>query len=229
MRVPKSLFIIYCLILTNVLAASYATFVEYFQSGYEIKGQIHRLESKIKNLDTQKKVVENRLIDLEQTVAEVLPSQSKMIADRWDTRSVALSQQLRSPASLHPINLSQAVFERGKKYFSQGKYNLAFREFENVREKYPTSDRVVESTFLMLESSFLLKDFKKTADLADFMVTQYPDNPLTGYGLMRLAQVSELNNQFDEAAALYRIVADNFSDQKLKEQAVIFEKRILVQ
>ena len=193
MRVPKSIFIIFCLILTNVLAASYATFVQYFQSGYEIKSQIHRLEAKVRAIDTEKKVAENRLLDLEQTVAQVLPNQKKMIADRWDFRSVSLSEQLRSPASLHPINLSQAYFERGKKYFSQGKYGMAFREFESVREKYPTSDRVVESTFLMLETSFLLKDFKKTADLADYMVPQYP------------------------------------ADQKLKEQALQYEKRILIQ
>lgn len=229
MKIPKSLFLIYCLILTNISVLAYASFVKYFQSGYEIENQIHHLESRLARTQFQKKIVENQLLDLQQTVAEVLPSKKKMVAEGWGTRALHISEQLRLPANLPPLDLTEIIFERGKKLFTQGKFTQAYREFESIREKYPSSDRVVECTFLMLESAYLQKDYKKTADIVDLMVSQYPENRLTGYALLRLAQVSELNAQFEEAAVLYRIVARTYSDEKLKQQAAILENRIHTQ
>src|SRR5687768_4090075 len=109
MKIPRSVFLIFCLILTNLCVAAYALFVGHFQSGYEIKHQIHQLENQLSQVQINKKIVENRLLDLEQSVAEVLPAKKKMIAERWSLRSLNMSDQLRSPASLRPIDLTETL------------------------------------------------------------------------------------------------------------------------
>ena len=231
MRIPKSFFLIYCLVLTNLLTAGYAVFIQYFQSGYEIKQQIVNLEKKIERTEFENRVAQNQILDLQQTMAETLPPEKKMIAEQrinsqWKGRAFSLSQQLREPASIKKIDLSGVYFEKGKKLFTQKKYHMAFKEFEALKEKFPLSDRAVESTFLMLESSYLQKDYKKTVDIADYMVTQYPESLLTGYAILRLGLVSEKNSQFEEASALYKIVAEHFRDERLKNQALDYIKRI---
>lgn len=225
-KIPRPLFLVFCLFLTNLLIMAYAGFVRYFQSGYEVKKQVQVLEGELSRSQFEKRVVHNQLLDLQQTIAEVMPSQEKMIASKWAPRALDLSQQLRSPASVKPLNLSRLYFEKGKKFFNEGKYKLAQRQFEALQEQFPTSDRVIESTFLVLESAYLQKDFKKAMELAESMVSQFPESPLTGYGLIRLAQISESNNQFEEAAVLYRLIRTNFADKKLQDQARVLEKRI---
>lgn len=226
MKIPRSFFLVYCLFLTNLWMLGYASFVRHFQSGQEMKHHIGILKSQVSRSQFEKRVLDHQLLDLQQTVAEVLPNLQTMIAKQWSSRALGLSDRLRKPASIKPVNLSDFYFEKGKKYFSEGKFKSAQKEFLRVQEQFPTSDRVVESTFLILESAFLQKDYKRTVDVAESMVQQFPVNLLTGYALIRLAQVSEINNQFEEAAVLYKIVRENFQDKKLQSQARALEKRI---
>src|SRR5687768_10742857 len=141
MKTTRSVVIIFCLILTNMCMASYALFVEYFQSGYEVKHQILQLKKNLTQAQLQKKIVEHQLLDLEQSVATVLPAKKQMIAERWNTRALHMSDQLRSPASINSLDLTEVLFERGKKFFTQGKFSAAYREFENIRDQFPSSDR----------------------------------------------------------------------------------------
>ncbi len=220
---------IYCLFLTNLWMIGYASFVRYFQSGQELKQHVEILKSQINRVQFEKRVVDHQLLDLQQTVAAVLPSQQSMIAKQWNARAIGLSEQLRRPASLKSVNLSEFYFEKGKKYFSQGKFKSAQKEFVRVQDQFPSSDRVIESTFLILESAYLQRDYKKAVDVAESMVSHFPVSIFTGYALIRLAQISEINNQFEEAATLYKIVRENFQDTKLQGQARALEKRIGVE
>jgi TolA-binding protein len=42
---------------------------------------------------------------------------------------------------------------------------------------------------------------------------------LTGFILLRMGQISQLNDQPTEAKEIYKTVLNTFSDKKLKEQA----------
>ncbi|MBV2169181.1 MAG: hypothetical protein KUL82_10795, partial [Bdellovibrio sp.] len=66
---------------------------------------------------------------------------------------------------------------------------------------------------------FLKKDFRSSLSEIDTMVTQYPQHDLTGFILLRMGQISELNNQTEEASEIYKTVFKNFKNEDLKKQA----------
>lgn len=225
-KIPQGFFLVYGLILTNLWVAGYTLFVHYFQSGHEYQFQIKQLESQVEKLQENQKNLLTQLMDFKQTVAEVMPAKSQMIAEKWNPKAISLSENIRRPASIQPVDLSGVYFEKGKRFFNEGKYSLALREFQELSEKFPLSDKFIETQFLTLESSYLTKDYKKVVDLADFLVNHYPENILTGYAMLRLAQVSESNSQFEEALVIYQSVQKSFKDKDLQRQARELEKRI---
>ncbi|MNT14759.1 hypothetical protein D3C72_1497750 [compost metagenome] len=71
----------------------------------------------------------------------------------------------------------------------------------------------------MAESYFLKRDFRESLTQIDEMVSQYPDNDLTGYILLRMGQISEMNSQTEEASEIYKTVLKSFKNNDLKTQA----------
>jgi hypothetical protein len=51
------------------------------------------------------------------------------------------------------------------------------------------------------------------------MVTVYPENELTGYALMRLGKIFEIQNRLEDAGDIYRAVLANFKQPALQKQA----------
>lgn len=126
---------------------------------------------------------------------------------------------VRAPASEETLDLSGAIYEKGKRYFNGQQYDRAIREFGQLLEKYPLSQHSVEARFFIAESYFLKKDYRSSLGQIDEMVTQYPQHDLTGFILLRMGQISEINSQTEEAAEIYKTVAKNFKNENLKKQA----------
>ena len=66
-------------------------------------------------------------------------------------------------------------------------------------------------------------------EVIDEMVLQFPDHELTGFILLRLGQISEHNNQIEEAQEIYRTVANHFPQKPLKQQALVLLKSLEIQ
>ena len=140
-----------------------------------------------------------------------------------------LGLNLRAPASIEQLDFSAVILERGKKYFSSGKYEVAGKEFEKLKNQFPASAFQIQARFFLAESLYLQRDFKKCTEVIDEMVLQYPDHELTGFILLRLGQISEHNNQIEEAQEIYRTVATHFSQKPLKDQALTLLKSLEIQ
>lgn len=214
---------IFCLSLTVGLIGVFAYFVQYFNNGKQYQARVAQLQRSIEQQQLNNVKLTYQLYDFQQTVAQFLP-ENKALQAKLDQKNLASA--IRLPASEEKLDLSSVVFERGKKFFAEKDYDKAIKEFRKVSEEYPLSAFNVESRFLTAESYFLKRDYKSSLQIVDEMVTLYPDNDLTGYILLRMGQISEINNQYDEASEIYRTVLKNFKNEKLKTQAKNLAKNL---
>lgn len=216
-KVSNGLFLVTCLSITAGLLWSYNTFQNYFGQNSEASLQAKHLEKELQAEKFRRVLAENRLQDFTQGVASVLPTNLEQnLADRgYELKQ--LSSSVRLPAS-DKMDLSGVIFERGKAFFSEKKYPMAIAQFEKLIADYPLSRHVVESNFFLAESSFLSKNFELTLSTVDRMIDQYPDNDLTGFGLIRVAQISQQSNRLEEASEIYQTILSNFRNGALVEQ-----------
>lgn len=219
MRVPNSLFLIICLSITVGLQWGYNEFANYFNQGKEYQVQVRQLQHRVEKEEFKNALLRNQLTDFQQTVATVLPPNSALRTQVANYELRNFASGLRVPASESQLDLSGVVFEKGKKLFKEQKYEKSIKEFRRVLDEYPLSRYKVESHFFMAEAFFLQKDYKSSLDLIDQMIQQYPDNDLTGFVMLRMGQISELNNRMEEASEIYKTVQLNFKNEQLRAQA----------
>jgi TolA-binding protein len=218
-RVSNSLFVIVCLSITVGLLMGYNKFSNYFNQGKEYQIQVHQLNQKIEKVEFKNVLLQNQLMDFKQSVAVVLPPNSEIKNQIANYELKNFASSLRTPASEAHLDLSGVLFEKGKKLFKEQKYEKSIKEFRKVLDEYPLSRYKVESHFFMAEAFFLQKDYKSSLDLIDQMLQQYPDNDLTGFVMLRMGQISELNNRLEEASEVYKTVQAHFKNDQLRAQA----------
>ncbi|MGZ3748823.1 MAG: tetratricopeptide repeat protein [Pseudobdellovibrionaceae bacterium] len=218
-RVSNSLFVIVCLSITVGLLWSYSEFANYFNRGKEYQIQVQQLQQRVEIEKLKNTLLENQLMDFKQSVAVILPPNSEIKNQIANYQLKNFASSLRVPASEAQLDLSGVIFERGKKLFKEQKYEKSIKEFRKVLEEYPLSRYKVESHFFMAEAFFLEKDYKNSLDLIDQMLQQYPDNDLTGFMMLRMGQISELNNRVEEASEVYKTVSGHFKNGQLRAEA----------
>jgi TolA-binding protein len=219
MKVANSLYLIVCLSITVGLLAGYNEFTNYFNQGKDHQVRVRQLEKEVAQIQFHNALLQNQLTDFQRSVAAVLPPDSKISEDVAQYRLKNFSTALRVPASESEMDLSGVVFEKAKKLFKDAKYEKAIREFNKIINEYPLSSYKVESHFFVAESYFLQKDYKSSLDIINQMVQQFPDHPLTGFIMLRMGQISELNNRLEEAGAVYKTVQLHFKNADLRAQA----------
>jgi TolA-binding protein len=197
----------------------YNGFTNYFNQGKEYQVQVRQLHQRIEKEEFKNALLQNQLIDFKQSVAVILPPNSEIKNQVANYELKNLASALRMPATEAQLDLSGILFEKGKKLFKDQKYEKSIKEFRKVLDEYPLSRYKVESHFFMAEAFFLQKDYKNSLDLIDQMLQQYPDNDLTGFVMLRMGQISELNNRLEEASEVYKTVQGHFKNEQLRAQA----------
>ncbi|KHD87332.1 MAG: hypothetical protein OM95_15045 [Bdellovibrio sp. ArHS] len=216
MKNQNAFFIAFCLSLTVGIVGAYASFVGYFNGHEQYELKLAHLQKQVEKEKFNNSLLTYQLKDFQQTVAQILPDDKKLQA-KYELKN--LSSIVRSPASEDSLDLSGVLFEKGKKNFNSRDYDKAIGEFNELLEKYPLSQHVVESHFFIAESYFLKKDYRNSLAQIDSMVTLFPQHELTGFILLRMGQISEFNNQTEEASEIYKTVFKNFKNDDLKKQA----------
>ncbi len=194
----------------------YAILVGHFNGHEEYEMRLASLQKQVEKERFNNSLLSYQLKDFQQTVAQVLPDNKKLQA-KYELKNLAAV--VRAPASADSLDLSGALYEKGKRYFNSQEYDRAIREFNKLIETYPLSQHNVEARFFIAESYFLKKDYRSSLGQIDEMVTQYPQHDLTGFILLRMGQISEMNSQTEEAAEIYKTVSKNFKNENLQKQA----------
>ncbi|MGZ6469512.1 MAG: tetratricopeptide repeat protein [Bdellovibrio sp.] len=202
----------------------YSVFVGYFNGQKFYEKNIARLHDQIDKEKLNNSLLTYQLKDFQQTVAQVFPNENKL-QKNYNLRSLA--SVMRTPASIEGLDLSGVYYEKAKKSFTEGNYDKAVQEFYDLLDKYPISKHSIEAHFFIAESYYLKKDFRSSLAEIDKMVMQYPQHDLTGFILLRMGQISELNNQTEEASEIYKTVLNHFENETLKKQAKTLVQNIV--
>ncbi len=171
----------------------------------------------IEKKEFELRVVKSQLDQVKEETLAVLqkdnhiPSNSLALQD--------LRANLRAPASIPKIDMSLLDAEKIKKSFRDKKYFEVSELAEKFLEKNSQSSLVSEIIFFASESYFLNRQYDKAVGSIEKMTSQFPDHIMTGYALLRLAQISEKADQLTEAKSIYKIIQSQFKDKTLKDEA----------
>ena len=211
------LFLITSLVITSILMWGFGVFQGHFSKAKEFTYQVQDLERKIENEKKKQDLLVYQLEDMRQNFAQVLTEKEQEKISKYDQSIKNWSSSLRAPAS--QIDLSGVYFERIKRTFKSGDYDKTIVLVKELLDKYPLSPYIIEVYFLKAESFFLKRDFKNCLDVIDQMITLFPDSELTGFIMLRMGQISEINNRTDEALEIYKTARDNFKSDSVQKQA----------
>ncbi len=213
------LFIVFCLVLTLGLLQSYSAFRDYFSDSHDLQKElaVYKLENERQNLRVS--ILEKQMLDFKIEVAKTLPVEN--------FESKRISQVVRLPASERNIDLSSVQMQKGREQFNQKNYLAAIVQFKKLIQEFPTSPNVVEAQFLLAESYFLAQQYPQALDEIDKMMTQFPEDDLTGFIMIRMGQISLMRGRSDEALEIFKVIQWQFKDNSLlQEQTAHFIKNI---
>lgn len=217
MKLSNSAFIVFSLCLTTGIVGGYAYFVDHFNKGSVRQADVVALQRELEQERLKVSLLQYQIKDLQQSVAFLLPPQNKI----QDYKLANISAAVRAPASVDSVNidLSGTLFERGKEFFNQQNYTQAIGVFNKLLAQYPLSVHRIEAQFFIAEGYFLSKEYQPSLQAINVMVQQYPHHELTGYILLRLGQINEINNQSQSAREVYQSVLRSFDNKNIQKQA----------
>lgn len=196
------------------LVWSYGVFKAHFAASPEASFRVENMERELASLNQEKAKLAYQFEDFRQNAAIHWPEARK--------------RDYRWPASI-TVDLSTSLYEKGRHLFQEKKWDESLQVFTKLITDFPYSKWVTEAQYYSCEINFQVRDLKATSECVGQMVEMFPENTLTGFQLMRLGQVHEINGQNTEAAEIYRIVQTQFKEPILKTQSTESIKRLEVQ
>lgn len=198
------IFINFTWALTVALIWGYGLFTSHFAVAPDANVKVEQIENELAVLQREKAKIAYQFEDFRQNAAVHWPEARK--------------HDYRWPASV-TVDLSTSLYEKGRRLFQEKKFEEALAAFSQILTDFPYSKWVTEAQYYSCEINFQERDLKATADCVTQMVELFPESALTGFQLMRLAQVHEINGQVEEALEVYRIIQAQFEEPILKTQS----------
>jgi TolA-binding protein len=216
-----NLFVVFILSLTCGMTYFYAELREYFNPLDQYKEKVVHLEEKVKEERFRHLLTSYEFQDFRVYVATLLP---KAIEEKGPGEK---SYQLRGLASVVQkgsneklaITRSKVIFEDGKKQFREKNYDIASMKFREILKDHPYSPYVPESLFLLVEINFMTRKYDQCVSYANKLLDLYPENELTGFAMLRLGKVYELQDRQDDAVEIYKTVIKVFPSREIASLA----------
>lgn len=181
-------------------------------------------KSKVAREQLKKLIAQGQFADFKQDVALLIPQQIKM------KKTEEEKQRLRDLASVIPHEGTQEILlgHSAKKLLNQGKEKVKTREYKEginlltkLIDKFPDSLHVVEAHYLIIEAYFQQEKNLEVIHWVDKMVELFPENRLTGYALLRVGGIYELDGRPEDAIRIYKTIVAVYDDKKLISQAQV--------
>ena len=157
-------------------------------------------------------------------MALLLPSEIKK------TKIEAEKQKLRDLASViphegtHEITLGHAagdMLQKGKLSVKKREFKEGIDLLKKLIDKFPDSLHVVEAHYLIIEAYSQQDKNMNVISWVDKMVEMFPENRLTGYALLKVGGLYELEGRAEDAIRVYKTIVAVYDDKKLVSQAQV--------
>ncbi|MES3038761.1 MAG: outer membrane protein assembly factor BamD [Bdellovibrionota bacterium] len=218
-------FLIFCALIAVGIVWTYGTFKAYFETGTDNAVVTKVVEQRMQASHVEMVRLQNQLKDLQFQTAVALGREFKENPTENPLRDKLL-QVTRVPASASQVGLSDLAFERAKKLFDAQEWRTSITALSAFVKDYPMSPHIAEAYFLLGESYYKTGKFPLMLDMVETLVSQFPEADVTGFLLLRQAQVSISIHQLDEAQELCRLIKSEYKNALLIEQVDLLEKNI---
>ena len=209
------------------LVTAHALFREALSPVPQMQAKLRTMAEEKRQAEFQTLLVQDRLSDYQQTVATLLPGVLKNHSSD-DSAAYPLRQLASVTAESKGILFERAsgLMDQAKTVFRKKDYEKSAALFTQIIARYPDSIHAAEASFLLSESQFESKDYESAIVTIDKMVELFPDNELTGFALLRLANIFEAQDRLEDAGDIYRALIQNFKNPAIQKQASVSLKSV---
>lgn len=217
----NSSFVVLTLVLALIITAAYAEFRAYFYNPDRLEYEITYLKKEIERRELEKLALNDAFTDFRVEVATALPQKysPEMKGEKgYPLRRLASVVRVPDPVQINQ-SLAQGLFDRGSQHFKQRNYVKARDSFKQFIEKFSYSAKVIEAHFLLAESYYQLGSLEECTDTIHHMIEQFPESELTGFAMIRMGRLLEVEHRWEEAIEIYKTVMRSFPERDVASQA----------
>lgn len=217
----RTTFLSFILILTAGWMQFYASVRETYNGKSELEQKIASLTKKSEMREIEIALEKEQFLEFRQNVASLMPEvlrENGLGEEGYPYRSLA-STITKGESEQIKKAIAKTLFESGKTHFREKKYAKAIRSFKQVIEKFGFSTYVAESYFLIAESHFQENELEECTSTIQHMVELFPNHELTGFALIRLGRIYEVQNRSEEAVDIYKTVLRSYPQRDVASQA----------
>jgi TolA-binding protein len=214
---PQVFIFIIVTVLVGILQL-YSAARDYFDDSEILGKQITKYQRALEEERLRAALVQHQADSLRQRVATLLPDRMQDWKSNYEVRNIASIVRDSAKYDLQ-IDMASSLLRKGKELFQEKKYDEANKLFLKLTTRFPLSKHVVEAHFLLSEGHYLMGDYDLALDSISVLMTQYPESDLAGFSLVRLGNIFEYQERFEDAAETYRTILKTYKDPLLRKQA----------
>jgi TolA-binding protein len=213
-------FVSFILVLTLGWMQMFWTAQEHFNGVREYQKKVSDLKESLAEEKLKTKIANEDFLDFRQSVAALMPKTLPLVKGPSGAGLRGLASVL-APLSNEDVKeiLSRTLFKRGQDLFRDKKFNEANHVFKTFIEHYSYSEHAPEAYFLWLDGSYQLGNYQETVEVSRQMIELFPGTELTGFGLLRLGRVYEIQGRAGDAVDIYKTVIRSYRQPDVADQA----------
>lgn len=184
----------------------------------KLKNQLAVLEKERERADLRAQLLAYEMAEYQTRVATLLPQSlgSGGDAEKYGLRQLA---SVVSSGDSIQIERGSGLFERAKTAFRDKDFEGSNELLQGLIRKFPESTHVPAAYFLLSEGHYQRKEYAAAVSSIERMIESYPENELTGFALLRLGHIFEVQDRLEDAADVYKSILSNFKQPELARQA----------
>lgn len=214
-------FLIYISLLFSGLVWAYGAFRHHFNDADLFQEKILILRESVERERLRTRVAQEDMAVFRQQVASVIPEILKK--EGKGEKGYPLRQLASVTAGKKgdgiTDHVSAVLFERAKNKFRGGEFEKANELFLKIIHEYSYSVHIAEAFFLLAEGQFQIGVLEECVKTAERMVDLFPGNELTGFALLRMGKIFEIQHRPEEALEIYKTVLRSFPQPEVAAQA----------
>ncbi len=214
-----SVFVSYCLVLVAAFLSMHVFFNDDLSPAERLKERLAAVERQRQEADFRALLLADQLAEYRQHVATLIPDAVKAMNEQQAYPLRQLASVASGAGEVIRIERASGLFEKAKTAFRERDYEVSNRLLATLISQYPESVHVAEAHFLLAEGQFQQKDFNAAVNTIEKMIDLFPENELTGFALLRLGHIYEIQDRNEDAADIYKAVLGSFNQPDLVKQA----------
>jgi len=224
MKTP--IFVSFCALTVALILALHGLLRDNHAPLEELKAQMAVVEKELGRAELRAQLLQHEIADYQNRVATLLPEMVVEFADPASYPLRQLASVIADPGDTIVIERASGLFEKAKTAFREQDFEGANQHLKSLLAKHPESLHVPSAYFLLAEGHFQLKEYADSVGNVERLIESYPENELTGFALLRLGHIFEVQDRLEDASDVYKSVLANFKQPVLLKQAHVSLKAV---